>query len=355
MRSLFTRAGSRPEAAALSAAEVLEAEGRALDAIEVLIEANRRQRSSAVEARLIRTRHRAFGELGATTADQPIPEPVKTASAEEDDDGLPAVAAEHLTAEGIAGALTSQGALIVRGLTDQARATLLAEGIDRAYAAREAATRGVPQEKTAPWYLEFPPDGDAASTLALGRDFMAKGGGGLWAADSPRMMFELLESFEQAGIRRVLTAYLGGRPALSVNKGTLRRAQPSVGTAWWHQDGAFLGHDIRSLNVWLSLSHCGRDAPGLEVVPKRLDRIVETGTHGAAFGWSVGDAVAAEASGGVVSRPVFKPGDALLFDHLLLHRTSIDPAMTATRYATETWFFSPFAYPDPTEQVPLVF
>jgi hypothetical protein len=56
-----------------------------------------------------------------------------------------------------------------------------------------------------------------------------------------------------------------------------------------------------------------------------------------------------------VSRPVFRPGDALLFDHLLLHRTFTDPSMTATRYATETWFFAPNAYPDPAEQVPLVF
>jgi hypothetical protein len=40
MRSLFTRAASRPEAAALSAAKALEAEGRALDAIDVLTEAS---------------------------------------------------------------------------------------------------------------------------------------------------------------------------------------------------------------------------------------------------------------------------------------------------------------------------
>ena len=177
----------------------------------------------------------------------------------------------------------------------------------------------------------------------------------MWAADSPRVMFDLLESFERAGMRQMLTAYLSGRPTLSVNKGTLRRARPTVDTAWWHQDGAFLGRDIRSLNVWLSLSHCGRDAPGLEVVPERLAGIVETGTQGADFDWSVGDSVAAEASGEKASRPVFKPGDALLFDHLLLHRTFTDPAMTGTRYATETWFFAPSAYPDPADQVPLVY
>lgn len=354
MKSLFARSTSAPASAAIGTAEALEADGRALEAIDLLTEANRQNRSGEVEARLVLTRHRAFGELGAKPTPLPTPEPI-AANAGPLDDGLPALGAGQLTAERVAGALASKGALIVRGLVDEARANLLAEGIDKAYAGRDAATRGVAVKKTAPWYVEFPPDGEAASTLALGRDFMARGGGGVWAADSPRVMFDLLESFERAGMRRMLTAYLGGRPALSVNKGTLRRARPSVNTAWWHQDGAFLGRDIRSLNVWLSLSHCGRDAPGLEVVPERMAGIVETGTQGADFDWSVGDSVVAEASRDKVSRPIFRPGDALLFDHLLLHRTFTDPAMTGTRYATETWFFSPSAYPDPADQVPLVF
>jgi hypothetical protein len=53
-----------------------------------------------------------------------------------------------------------------------------------------------------------------------------------------------------------------------------------------------------------------------------------------------------------VTRPTFEPGDALLFDHFCLHRTAVDPAMTETRYATETWCFAPSAFPDDT--VPLV-
>ncbi len=64
----------------------------------------------------------------------------------------------------------------------------------------------------------------------------------------------------------------------------------------WHQDGAFLG-GVRALNVWLSLSHCGDDAPGLDIVPKRIDRVVPTGTEGAAFDWSVSQAVVDEAAG----------------------------------------------------------
>jgi hypothetical protein len=68
----------------------------------------------------------------------------------------------------------------------------------------------------------------------------------------------------------------------------------------------------------------------------------------------VGEAVVERISGGRLAWPVFEAGDALLFDHLFLHRTGTRPEMTKTRYATETWFFAPSAYPDPQDQVPLI-
>ena len=45
----------------------------------------------------------------------------------------------------------------------------------------------------------------------------------------------------------------------------------------WHQDGAFMG-DVRALNLWLSLSRCGDESPGLDIVPRRLDQMVATTT-----------------------------------------------------------------------------
>ena len=180
-------------------------------------------------------------------------------------------------------------------------------------------------------------------------------GSGTWIADSPRLLFQLLETFEDLGLREKISAYLGERPAISLNKGTLRRLPPEGGTEWWHQDGAFLGEGIRSLNIWVALTRCGRDAPGMDVVAKRLDGIVEPGNRGADFDWSLSDEEVRELAGDAIVRPLFEPGDALLFDHLLLHRTGTDRGMTETRYATETWFFAPSAYPDPGEQVPLVF
>ena len=67
-----------------------------------------------------------------------------------------------------------------------------------------------------------------------------------------------------------MRGYLGEPPLLSVHKTTLRKADPSVGGAW-HQDGAFMG-DVRALNLWLSLSRCGDEAPGLDIVPRRARR-----------------------------------------------------------------------------------
>jgi hypothetical protein len=44
-----------------------------------------------------------------------------------------------------------------------------------------------------------------------------------------------------------------------------------------------------------------------------------------------------------VIRPEFEPGDALLFDERMIHRTflSEDVLMTHERLAAECWFFAP--------------
>jgi hypothetical protein len=337
----------------LREAEKLAARGRALEAVDLLTVENRLRRSGEIEARLVELRHRGFAELGEPGSDF-VAGAAVAPGADLTSDGVPAVALADLTAPVIRAAFLSHGCLIVRGLVDSGRAGELQGAIDRVFEARDAHVDGAPVEETAPWYRPFTPDDAFAATVSIGRGFVGKGSG-IWTADSPRLLFDLLETFNEAGLRSTISGYLGERPALSVNKGTLRRAAPKVGTEWWHQDGAFLGAGIRSINIWLSLNPSGIDAPGLEVVPKRLEEIVDKGTEGADFDWSVGDAVVERVSGGKLARPIFEAGDAMLFDHLFLHRTGTTPEMTKTRYATETWFFAPSAYPDPQEQVPLAF
>jgi hypothetical protein len=322
-----------------------------------LVRANREEPSPEIERRLVTARNRAFAELETGKAD-PIERrlaEVPEGTAPLDDMQLPTVSAADLRAEAIADGVLRHGCLLVRGLVPPERADSLVAGIDRVFEGRDAHAAGAPVEETTPWFEPFVPDPEYATAVAMGRGFVNKGGSGTWIADSPRLLFQLLETFEDLGLREEISAYLGERPAISLNKGTLRRLPPEGGTEWWHQDGAFLGKDIRSLNIWVALTRCGRDAPGMDLVAKRLDRIVEPGKRGADFDWSLSDDEVRELAGDAVVRPLFEPGDALLFDHLFLHRTGTDPGMTETRYATETWFFAPSAYPDPSEQVPLVF
>ena len=353
MRSLLSKRRSKdrtPEPVAR--ANALAAEGRALEAVVLLTEANRAQPSAAAEHALVTLRNQAFAELRPEPASPAEPGGAPRA-ANPEDAGLPAIPAAELSAGAVREAILEHGSVIVRGLVDPEAAGSLVEGIDQAFAGRDAPAGGSP-ESIDPWFKPFEPAPEYERAVGMGRAFV-NDGSGIWLADSPRALFRLTEMFERAGLRELITSYLGERPAISVNKGTLRRAAPTVGTNWWHQDGAFLGGEIRSLNVWLSLTDCGEDAPGMDVVSRRLDSIIETGTEGADFEWSVSPELVAAVAGDDVSRPVFRPGDALLFDHLCLHKTASHEEMTKTRYATETWFFAPSAYPDPAKQVPLVF
>ena len=112
------------------------------------------------------------------------------------------------------------------------------------------------------YYEEFQPHeryGDV-----LGRTWIQQGGGVL-AADAPMLSFEMHEMFRAAGLPELVSAYLGEPALISVHKTTLRKAEPSIPGAW-HQDGFFMG-PVRSLNLWLSLSRCGDEAPGLDIVP----------------------------------------------------------------------------------------
>jgi hypothetical protein len=214
----------------------------------------------------------------------------------------------------------------------------LADEIETTFQARETARVG--GSPPPGYYDEIEPEPPF--------DFQARSwvgdSGGVAAVDSPRGMFDMLETFDRAGLRHVIGEYLGEDPVISFQKCTLRKAEPSSGGEW-HQDGAFLSNP-RALNVWLSLSHCGDDAPGMDIVPRRLDDIAPTGTDGALFNWSVSQRIAEEQAGEAgVMRPIFERGDVLFFDDLFLHKTAADPRMPNPRYAIESWFFGPSGFP----------
>ena len=336
--------------AALERAEELEREGRAIEAVEVLSAANRARANAVVESEIVRLRHVAYHELDRST---PPAWPVAHADPfPELEDEIPVIGRDELSADVVGGALQHHGSLLVRGLVGEPWISRLTEDIDQVFAACQSFQDGARVHQTSPWFVPFkPPEG---YSLGKGRQWVIEGGG-VWMVDAPRALFDVMESFEDAGLRDAVTGYLGERPALSVKKWTLRRVPVDSGTDW-HQDGAFLGTDIRTVNVWMALNRCGgsTDAPGLDIVPRRLTEIVETGTKGAIFDWAVGQGVVDEVMGGQpTARPMFEPGDALLFDEWNLHRTAAGPGIARPRYAIESWFFSPSSYPG--DQCPILY
>jgi hypothetical protein len=295
----------------------------------------------------LRLRH----EIGLAELDRPADDAgfIQPAAAPLGADGLPEVQPSELTAAATRGAILDRGCLLVRGLVDEGEALRLGEGIERSLEARDATARGEPAEGG--HFEQF----DARPRYELEERHWVSGAGGLWTADSPFVAAEVYGLFSDLGLVDLAREYMKEQPLLSVQKGTLRKVSPdneviraiiSKGAGGgWHQDGQFLG-PVKALNLWISLSRCGDVAPGMDLVPRRLDRIVATGTEGAPLDWTVSDEMAREVAGdrGVV-RPIFNPGDAVLFDEMFLHTTALDESMSEPRYAIETWFFGSSAFP----------
>jgi hypothetical protein len=316
---------------ALSAAEQLRGTGDVRSAIDLLTDENRIARNAEIERALIELRHEAaLASIAAAAADVPTE-----------------VCASRLAPRLLAAGIERRGYLIVRDLLDAASVARLRDGIDKAFAARDAHRDGRRDDGADAWYTPFP-----IQQLSALRPWLAERGG-LLAGDSPACLFDIVETYRRCGLMSVVAGYLGEEPLISVDKCTLRRVAPRSGIEW-HQDGAFLGRHTRALNAWVALSDAGRDAPGLDIVPGRLSEVVPTGTGGATYPWSVGADVVASVSEpfGIVS-PEFGPGDALLFDPLLLHRTAQSDTHCRTRHAIETWFFAASTYPD-QQQFPIL-
>jgi hypothetical protein len=303
--------------------------------IERLSEANRAAADPSTEARLLTLRHLAGIRLMDAAPEDPA-HPQPAADRLPQTDGLPDIARADLDPGLLRAGILRDGCLLVRGLVARDAALAFADGIERAFRERE---RG--DAAAAGWYEEFEPHPRFGP---VNERPWIKEGGGVLAIDSPTLSFELRELFESAGVPRLVAGYLGEPPLVSVQKTTLRKAEPSVPGAW-HQDGAFMG-DVRSLNLWLALSRCGDEAPGLDVVPRRLDAFAATGTDEAVLSYQVSQRAAEEAAGGTeIVRPVFEPGDALFFDEMCLHQTASDPSMPNPRFAIENWFFGGSAFP----------
>ena len=254
---------------------------------------------------------------------------------------LPEVDLGNLTAEILGGAVAHHGALVVRGVLDREDTHRHVAMIDRIHARR--GPTGVPPTSDDPAVEAlFRPlrAGQKAHDPVLRRLIFDQGG--TWLGDSPLATAVILRELTSAGITGIVAAHLGERPFFSLQKSTLRRTEPVYDLVSWHQDGAFLGPAVRTMNVWVALSACGGDrpTPALEVFPQSFDHILPA--EGGLVPNAVPDDVISELSHEMPTVvPEFAPGDAVLFDERFLHRTYLTESMTDIRYALECWFFAP--------------
>ncbi len=299
-----------------------------------------------LEAELVQARYEAFAPLKAAADTKPtVLPPVADGDPLPTHGGIPIVDASEMTGALIRKGILQGGATMVRGLFDPETIESIRGGIDKSLGAMAKE----PREPRNSWYQPYSPEQEFELNV---QRHWAVDCGAMLASDSPRVLFEVLAAYERSGVVRVINEYLGERPAISMKKTVLRRVDVDI-PADWHQDGAFMGDSLFSLNVWTTLTDCGKDAPGLDLVPARLDALVETGTEGAHFDWSVAPAAVVDAAGDTpLARPDFKAGDVVFFDEFCMHRTGADAAMTDRRYAVEMWSFAPSRYPG--TQIPLV-
>ena len=270
---------------------------------------------------------------------------------------LPEINACDLTVEKLRSAMARKGCLIVRDFFDAKRVDEFKSAIDQIIDAdlKSGNKKGVNQGK----YNVFSnPPVNLSTVLPEPRLSRSRGfhrsSGSVMAIESSSFAEALIEWYDSLNLRDFLESYLGEPPCLSALKWVLRRSKLPISADGWHQDGAFMGSAINSLNLWIPLDTCGgkTGAPGLDIIPKRFKEIVNPGEADAALNWSTGnDTISGLKEDCAPVSPEFNPGDVIFFDHFLLHRTQYGEDFSRTRYAIETWFFGSKNFPK--NQVPL--
>ena len=328
-------------------ANQLISSGQYREAINYLQIENNKLGSSGIENLLVQLRHDAFFAIDHGTPQGSWPPNVVDLFP--GCIGVPEIDASELDATKARSAVFNHGSLIIRNLLSAEQIELLIHSTDKSF---EAFDNAANLQKNQSWFTPLT-SSHVDENLDGDRPFVREGGGVL-AAESPQAMFHLIDTLKETAIIELVSEFLEERPALSVKKTTLRCVDPSLEARnGWHQDGAFLGEGIRTLNVWIALSDCGVRSPSMDMIPRRLNEIVPTGTEGAWFDWSISPKVIDQVlEQGNLQHLIFRAGDAIIFDEMNLHRTSTSSEMSEKRYAVECWFFAPSCYP--MDQLPIL-
>ena len=170
----------------------------------------------------------------------------------------------------------------------------------------------------------------------------------LW---TPLAAIECFGTVLSPACRTIVLSLLGGPLRCNYDQSWIRRqyapanCPPCHAPHSWHQDGA-LGFDflafcdkpipadalLNMVTCWITLTPCGTDAPGLELLTRRQESLLAPAELTEP---KIRERFAAED----FWRPVMKPGDALLFGGDILHRTHVAPGMTKDRTSVELRFF----------------
>ena len=191
-------------------------QGRFDEAIDWLRECNRSSKNVQYEQLLAQYQYEIF------VAKPPQAAPMATWPAEVSDpfrgcSGIPEIDAGELNAHTLSAGIRYHGALIVRGLLHESKALEMAQGVQRTLDACGQWHQKELAEFDSPWYWRLPLPTECE--LAPAR-LWVEGAGGVWTADSPRMLFELIETFERQQVIKAIEDYIVERPLLSVGKST---------------------------------------------------------------------------------------------------------------------------------------
>ena len=211
-----------------------------IEQVARLTDTNLRAPDSRIEHDLVQLRLEIFARqrLGR----HPGPPLPRTPAAPLPGYELPVVRAESLTTETLRHSIAQRGALLVRSLLHEEHIAVLRAAIDATLDAQDLCdAAGWPVDHDQPWYV--PQD----IIPRASRDFV-RADGCVLAVESPRGLTQLLSILHAVGVVELTSRFFGERPVLSPQKTTFRRAAPGPDDRrGWHQDGHFLGAEIRVL------------------------------------------------------------------------------------------------------------
>jgi hypothetical protein len=252
-----------------------------------------------------RRRGRALVEAARRRPDGPA-KPAAPSRDLFDEQRLPEISRNELTVDHVASGLLHHGALLVRGLLPPGHVQELRRFLD------------------------------------LGTTRLVQGAEA--TSDQAAMLDALVETYRETGLLALAESYIGEEPVGAPGRTVVKRNEEISGLPW-HQDASFFRGKCGALNLWTALTPCGEQCPGLSVIPRRFETIVDPQhftVKPSERAASVADELAREMG---VASPVFEPGDALVLDEMTLHRTSTRRWKVPVRDVAITWFFAPSRFP----------